>query len=330
MVVSLLFILFFMSSQVITGQLLKQANQLKRSGRLDEAIALYHQVIEIHPNFAWTYYELGGALEKNSQHDEAEVAYQSAIDTNKKSALFSQSLEEMVQAAKNGDRRKNINGYSNDLQSFFEQNTGRVIHKWMHYFEIYERYFKRFRNKEVHFLEIGVSRGGSLQMWKNYFGEKARIYGVDVNPHCKKFEENQVKIFIGDQANREFWNKFKKEVPKIDILLDDGGHTMVQQINTFEEMFDHISANGIYMVEDVCTSYWHRFGGGYKNPNSFIEYSKDLIDALNAWYSQNESIFKVSEFTRQSYSINYYSSVVVIEKTIIEKPYHKKTGGLLL
>ena len=316
------------------GQFLKEANRLKKAGQLDEAIALYHQVIEIHPNFAWTYYELGDALEKNSQHDEAEIAYQSAIDTNKKSALFSYSLEKMVQATKNGNRSKNnINVCSNDLQSFFEQNTGRVIHKWMHYFEIYERYFKRFRNKEVHFLEIGVAHGGSLQMWKNYFGEKATIYGVDVNPHCKKFEENQVKVFIGDQANREFWNKFKKEVPKIDIVLDDGGHTMVQQINTFEEIFGHISVNGIYMVEDVCTSYWDGFGGGYKNPNSFIEYSKDLIDVLNAWYSQNESINqvseKVSELTRQTYSINYYNSVVVIEKRRMEKPYHKKTGHLL-
>jgi hypothetical protein len=200
----------------------------------------------------------------------------------------------------------------------------------MHYFEIYDRHFERFRNKKVHFLEIGVSHGGSLQMWKNYFGEKSRIYGVDIDPRCKNLEEDQIEIFIGDQASREFWRKFKEEVPKLDIVLDDGGHEMIQQINSFEEMFNHISANGVYMAEDLCTSYWDEYGGGYKKPGSFIEYSKDLVDYLNAWYSRDESALGVSEFSRQAYSINYYSNAVVIEKRSIEKPYHKKTGSLLL
>ncbi len=86
------------------GQMLKQANQLKRAGRLDEAIALYRQAIEVNPNFAWTYYELGDALTKNGQPDDVVIVYQSAIDTNKKSPCFSHSLEELVrQAAKSRD-----------------------------------------------------------------------------------------------------------------------------------------------------------------------------------------------------------------------------------
>ena len=60
----------------------------------------------------------------------------------------------------------------NDLRRYFDNNSGRVIHKWEHYFEIYDRHFNSFRNKEIVILEIGIFQGGSLQMWKNYFGSK--------------------------------------------------------------------------------------------------------------------------------------------------------------
>lgn len=78
------------------GQLLKQANHLKRAGKLDEAIALYHHAIAINPDFAWTYYELGDALAKNSQPEDASIVYQRAIDTNQKSVCFSYALEKLL------------------------------------------------------------------------------------------------------------------------------------------------------------------------------------------------------------------------------------------
>ena len=77
----------------------------------------------------------------------------------------------------------------NDLKAYFDQNTGRVIDKWQHYFEIYDNHFRKFRGTEVVLLEIGTYQGGSLQMWKHYFGDKAKIYGIDINPDCKQVEE---------------------------------------------------------------------------------------------------------------------------------------------
>ena len=72
---------------------------------------------------------------------------------------------------------------SNDLEKYFTDNTGGLINKWKHYFEIYERHFSRFRGTEVNILEFGVSQGGSLQMWKEYFGPDCMVFGVDINPH---------------------------------------------------------------------------------------------------------------------------------------------------
>src|SRR2546425_5089317 len=165
----------------------------------------------------------------------------------------------------------------NDLETFFRANDGRMLHKWLHYFEIYDRHFSRYRGTDVHVLEIGVSHGGSLEMWKSYFGPSARLFGVDINPDCKRLEDERTSIFIGDQSDRAFLRKLPRKIPKIDILIDDGGHTMAQQISTFEELFKFVDANGIYLCEDVHTSYWREYGGGYKRKGSFVEYSKNFI-----------------------------------------------------
>lgn len=223
-----------------------------------------------------------------------------------------------------GTEPKNKEG--NELLKFFEQNQGRLINKWMHYFEIYDQHFNRFKNQDVHVLEIGVSHGGSLLMWKDYFGEDAKIYGVDVEYRCKDFESDNIKIFIASQSDRSFLKSLLNELPRIDILIDDGGHTMEQQIITFEELFPYISENGLYLVEDVHTNYWKKYGGGHKKSNSFIEYSKNLIDQLNAWHSEERGIFKIDDFTRSTASIHYYDSVIVIEKRKREQPFTQKTG----
>src|ERR1700722_9348231 len=94
----------------------------------------------------------------------------------------------------------------NPLERFFdERTTGPGIWKWRHYFEIYDRHFRHFRGKEITFLEIGIFSGGSLDMWADYFGPKARIYGVDIEPACRAYENERIKVFIGDQADRQFW-----------------------------------------------------------------------------------------------------------------------------
>jgi 23S rRNA U2552 (ribose-2'-O)-methylase RlmE/FtsJ len=215
---------------------------------------------------------------------------------------------------------------TNDLLSYFENNKKRLIFKWMHYFEIYDRYFSKFRGTDVHFLEIGVSHGGSLQMWKDYFGAKARLFGVDVNPFCKNFEEDQVTIFIGDQADKTFLGRLKREMPRLDIVLDDGGHTMEQQITTFETLYPHISDHGIYLCEDTHTSYWKRYGGGFRRRGSFVEHSKNLVDDLHAWHFEKADKKDVSEITKSTYGIHFYDSIVVLEKRPMTRPVVRQIG----
>ncbi|MFH1282846.1 MAG: class I SAM-dependent methyltransferase [bacterium] len=215
----------------------------------------------------------------------------------------------------------------NDLEKYFTENKENLIHKWKHFFEIYDRHFSKYRGTDVHVVEFGILHGGSLKMWKSYFGSKAKIYGVDINPNCKELKEDQIEIFIGDQEDRKFLKYLANTIPRIDILIDDGGHTMRQQIHTFEELFPYVENGGVYLCEDLHTSYWPEFGGGYKRKGTFIEYSKNFIDYLHAWHSLKEKKLSVSDFTRSAYSLHYYDSILVIKKRPIERPYHLKTGN---
>ena len=216
-------------------------------------------------------------------------------------------------------------GLTNPLEQYFRANEKRLIHKWMHYFDIYHRHFARFRGRRIVVLEFGVSYGGSLQMWRNYFGRKARIYGVDINPRCKQFEGRRIKIFIGDQEDREFLRSIAEKIGPIDVLIEDGGHTMGQQIATFEELYPKVKEDGVFLIEDLHTSYWKKFGGGFRRPGTFIEYAKNLVDQLNAWHSR-EPDFAIDEFTRTTRSMHFYDSIIVFEKERVEKPHAEKTG----
>ena len=213
------------------------------------------------------------------------------------------------------------------IENYFYNNEKNLIHKWDHYFEIYDRHFKKYKNKDIVLLEVGVSRGGSLQMWSDYFGKGSKFFGIDVDPRCKEFENENTKIFIGSQSDREFLNYVKNNIPPVDILIDDGGHHMTQQIILFEELFGYVKKNGVYLCEDTHSSYWLVFGGGCKRRGTFIEYSKNFIDMLNAFHSEQRK-HKTNNFTKSVHGIHYYDSVLVIEKRKRKKPKSVVSGNL--
>lgn len=223
-----------------------------------------------------------------------------------------------------GTMEQPVNG--SVLIDYFENHEHRMIHKWMHYFEIYERHFAQFRNLPISLLEFGVLHGGSLQMWKHYFGPQAKIYGADINPRCAELAEEQITILLADQESRESLQNICKTLPPFDIIIDDGGHTMLQQTTTFEEIWGQLKIGGVYLIEDMHTSYWPSFGGGYKNPVNFVEYTKGLIDQLNAWHAVPNSSLAVNEFTRTAFSMHYYDSVLVVEKRALQAPRARMKG----
>lgn len=149
----------------------------------------------------------------------------------------------------------------NPLTEYFNAHTeGAGLWKWLHYFDIYHRHFQKFIGREVHVLEVGIYSGGSLSMWKHYFGKDCKIYGMDIEPACKSYEENGINVIIGDQSDREFWKKFRETVPQVDIVIDDGSHDPEHQRITLEEILPHIRPGGVYLCEDIGDNHSHFAG----------------------------------------------------------------------
>ena len=198
------------------------------------------------------------------------------------------------------------------LWSDFLSNQDLLIHKWKHYFPIYERHLARFRNQDVLMFEVGVSHGGSLRMWKRWLGPHARIVGIDIDPRAKGAAEDQCDVRIGSQSDIGFMKSVVKEFGVPDIVLDDGSHVMKDVNATFDYLYPLVPKNGVYMVEDMHTAYWEEYGGALGKPDSFIERSKGLVDRLNADHARGA--IKPDEFTATTQSICFYDSFVVFEK----------------
>jgi hypothetical protein len=200
----------------------------------------------------------------------------------------------------------------NPLRKYVDEHTqGAGIWKWRHYFDIYDRHFARFRGQAVNVLEVGIYAGGSLEMWREYFGPKVELFGVDIEPACKASEKDGTRIFIGDQADPFFWAGVKLQVPKLDIVIDDGGHTPEQQRVTMDQLLPHLRRGGVYCCEDI-----HGF------PNEFAAYVHRLAHRLNhsanieEHADDNERSLAGAAIPFQSTinSIHLYPFMVMIEK----------------
>jgi SAM-dependent methyltransferase len=107
------------------------------------------------------------------------------------------------------------------------------------------------------FLEIGVLNGGSLKMWEEYF-PKAKIYGIDIKKKSR-FNSKRITTIQADQSDRLHLYRIGKEFGNFDVILDDGGHYMSQQQISFAILFKFLKSNGIYIIEDLHTSFYPQY-----------------------------------------------------------------------
>ncbi|OGA52930.1 MAG: hypothetical protein A3F74_06975 [Betaproteobacteria bacterium RIFCSPLOWO2_12_FULL_62_58] len=206
----------------------------------------------------------------------------------------------------------------------FLTHTGRVVHKWTHYFPVYERYLAPWVNRSVTLIEIGCGEGGSLQLWKRYLGPYARIVGIDFNPACKAFEEDQISVHIGDQGDTGFLSRVIEEVGAPDIVIDDGSHIMHHMRASFDYLYPRLSKSGVYIIEDTHAAYWEEYGGGYRAPQSIVEYAKALVDRLNADHARG--VVTPDDFTRSTHSVAFYESMIVFERGWFNAKHAPKIG----
>lgn len=211
-------------------------------------------------------------------------------------------------------------GDANPLAAFYSERTqGRGINKWHQYFEVYHRHLQRFAGTDCRLLEVGVFSGGSLEMWRQYLGPTAQITGVDIEDACKAYESEGTRVLIGDQSDRSFWKTYREQQPQPDIIIDDGGHEVEQQIITLEEMLPFLRSGGIYICEDV-----------HGADNKFAHYVSSIANTLHAYQvdpvGHSAEKYACSAVGVQSvvHSVHIYPYLVVIER--LDAPRRRLTS----
>lgn len=218
------------------------------------------------------------------------------------------------------EARAELQQTPSDLVTIFTQNEGRTIHKWLHYFPIYEQYFTPYRGTDFKMLEIGVFKGGSLEMWRKYFGPDAIITGVDINPECAGFVDPPNRVAIGSQADPAFMRNVVAEMGGLDVVLDDGSHIAKHQRASFDILFPLLAEGGLYIIEDTHTAYWPiEYAGGYRRSGTAIELAKTLIDDMHHWYHEKGVTIPGGG---EIGAIHIHDSIIAIEKRRVGAPRH--------
>lgn len=206
--------------------------------------------------------------------------------------------------------------------------TDKIYHHG--YYRYYPIYLERFRDvRDAGMLEIGIDESHSLGLWLEYFS-RAFIYGIDIGL-CKDGE--RYKIFQADQSKRsELEHIVNTQISHpIFFIIDDGSHIPEHQLLSFDYLFASLlQPGGVYIIEDIETSYWTRNGlygystnYGYRHQYSLIEIFKDLLDDVNSEFlsgrnkeSQDRRLDKIiSALTRNEVSsISFGQNCVIITK----------------
>jgi predicted O-methyltransferase YrrM len=153
---------------------------------------------------------------------------------------------------------------------------------------IYERLLEPRRHQSTRLLEIGVLDGASLRTWRDYLSD-AEIIAVDIDPASTRHQGDGVTIMIGDQGDGEFLGRLIERGP-FDVVIDDGSHYPADQKATLAALWPVVSRGGVYVVEDIHTSYLGRWHGGYRRPGTFVEHLKEIVDDVNQWWHQQPPI----------------------------------------
>ena len=184
---------------------------------------------------------------------------------------------------------------------------------WAGFLENYSDYFKDYKDKEINILEIGIDKGESLKIWRKYF-TRAKICGIDIIDI--KFQIEGVDLIKANQTDekalKEICNKYKG----FDIIIDDGGHYSKQIVISLNFLFDYLKDNGLYIVEDLQTSYFRRFGGSrinLKKKTTSMNYLKSIADSIN-YEHNNKPFFKSKKFDGNVKYIHFYQNVAILKK----------------
>ena len=186
------------------------------------------------------------------------------------------------------------------------------------YIDIYKMYLDDIRNEKLKILEIGIADGKSLLAWSDYF-KNSLIVGIDIHKIDiveKKLNRQNIEVHQGSQNDASFINRITELYGKFDVIIDDGSHLTKDVKKSFHLLFPYLNNNGLYIVEDMQTSYNHFFGGNpfdLKYSNSHMNFFKDLTDRLNYQEIANPFYIK-KKYDSEIINISFFNNLVFLRK----------------
>jgi hypothetical protein len=200
-------------------------------------------------------------------------------------------------------------------------NTDKVSHH--HYEESYPIYLEKFKDKKTSILEIGLEPKwgkASLNLWLDLF-PNMYVYGLDIGTPDEQSE--RYSIFQCDQSKISDLKRCKEKINhSVSIIVDDGSHIPEHQLLAFNEYFPILEVGGVYIIEDIETSYWtkgecyevnrHQIKCGKGHKKSIVEIFKQAIDGVNYEFSQSSG-GKVKH-QKEIESICFHKNCIIITK----------------
>ena len=152
-------------------------------------------------------------------------------------------------------------------------------------------------------------------MWRAYLPH-AHIYGIDLYDKTAH-NERRITTFAGSQIDTAFLDSVVAKMGKIDLIVDDGKpYQRARDRNFSITYFPHLADGGLYMVEDVETSYWPPNGNltDRNDPQTSMGFFKSLVDGLN--YEEFRNVYEPTYYDRNtSVSVFFYHNLVIIKKS---------------
>ena len=119
------------------------------------------------------------------------------------------------------------------------------------YADCFHENLKELKNKKLDILEIGLAKGGGIASLYFYF-PNSNFIGVDNNPFRIRYKSNRIRNIYVDTSSKKILQNLSSHLnQKFDIILDDCGHRLIDQILCFSENFKNLKKGGIYIVEDL-------------------------------------------------------------------------------
>ena len=204
------------------------------------------------------------------------------------------------------------------------------------YERFYDYFLAKFKHKKINFLEVGVENGASIKMWKRYFS-RAVIYGMDIG---HEYSHSRGKVYKGDQSKLEDLKMVAKQIKNSDFIIDDGSHVPEHQLLTFNYFFEHLlNFGGVYIIEDIETSYWkkviqygYEINSGYNKKNNIVNIFKNITDIVNREFLSPEDIERLKKDSQiDLVNLKYISSIMFGQNCIVinkmSKDEYKKFGN---